>query len=261
MLRALVPEPPRAAVASFIPPIVQPLLDAGACQKSLTRALQGIARELGFDAFMYGVTTTTKPTHESRSYVWTSLHDDWVRLYDERAYIEIDPRLRAAADSILPVIWDRKAFPDSKENREFFDAAAVFGIRSGVAMALRNTYHAPAVFVLHSPESEIDDRTLRHITGVLGQVMVVGSYVHDLFLANAIERCLPPPTQGRPLSARERECLQLAARGLTSGQIGAALHIGERTVHQHFSNLLAKLGAANRHEAIAKATAAGLIER
>jgi LuxR family quorum-sensing system transcriptional regulator SolR len=48
---------------------------------------------------------------------------------------------------------------------------------------------------------------------------------------------------------------------LTSLKIGASLGIGERTVHQHFSNLLGKLGATNRHEAIAKATAAGLIER
>jgi len=48
---------------------------------------------------------------------------------------------------------------------------------------------------------------------------------------------------------------------LTSKQIGVSLGIGERTVHQHFSNLLGKLCATNRHEAIAKATAAGLIER
>jgi len=48
---------------------------------------------------------------------------------------------------------------------------------------------------------------------------------------------------------------------MTSSQIGASLGIGERTVHQHFSNLLGKLGATNRHEAIAKAAAAGLIER
>jgi LuxR family quorum-sensing system transcriptional regulator SolR len=91
--------------------------------------------------------------------------------------------------------------------------------------------------------------------------LVVASSVHELFLASVIGRCLPPPTEGRPLSTREQECLQLAAGGMTSSQIGASLGIGERTVHQHFSNLLGKLGAANRHEAIAKATAAGLIER
>ena len=261
MLRALVPQPPISAVAKFAPPIVQPLVDAGACQKALTQALKGIAQGLGFDAFMYGVTTSTHPKQESRAYVWTDLHADWVRLYDQRAYIEIDPRLRAVTESILPVIWHRSAFPDSRENREFFDAAAMFGICSGVAMFVRNSFHAPAIFVLNSSVAEVDESRRRQITEVLGQVLVVATHVHELFLANVIERCLPPPTEGRPLSARERECLQLAARGFTSKKIGVSLGIGERTVHQHFSNLLAKLDATNRHEAIAKATAAGLIER
>jgi len=64
---------------------------------------------------------------------------------------------------------------------------------------------------------------------------------------------------GAALSPRERECLQLSAKGLSSSQIAKSLVIGERTVHFHFGNLLSKLGVANRHEAIAKAVAAGLI--
>ena len=64
---------------------------------------------------------------------------------------------------------------------------------------------------------------------------------------------------GAALSPRERECLQLAAKGLSSSQIAEALAIGERTVHFHVGNLLSKLGVANRHEAIAKAVSTGLI--
>lgn len=261
MLRALLPQPPTPALGRIIPPIVQPLVEAGACPKALTAALLRIAQQLGFDGFVYGVTTSTRPKQDSRTYAWTSLPDEWVRLYDQRAYIEIDPRLHAARESMFPVIWHRDAFSDSEENRNFFDAAAGFGIRSGVAMAVRNTFHAPAIFILNSSEADVDEQRLQDITEVLGQVLVVASSVHELFLANVIERCLPPPAEGRPLSLRERECLTLAAGGMTSAQIGQSLSIGERTVHQHFSNLLGKLGAANRHEAIAKATAAGLIQR
>jgi LuxR family quorum-sensing system transcriptional regulator SolR len=259
MLRALVPQSPTFALAKFIPPIVQPLVDAKGCQKSLTDALQSVAQVLGFDSFMYAV--GTKPTQDSRTYVWTSLPTEWVRMYDQRAYIEMDPRVQAAMASMLPVIWHRGAFPDSPENRAFFDAASDFGVASGVAMLVRNQVHAPAIFVLNSSVAEVDAARFQHIAEILGQVLVVASYVHELFLTNVIERCLPPPTQGRPLSPRERECLQLAARGMTSLQIGASLGIGERTVHQHFANLHAKIGATNRHEAIAKAMAAGLIER
>jgi DNA-binding CsgD family transcriptional regulator len=260
MLRALMPQPPTPALGKIVPPIVQPLVNAGTCQKALTAALLRIAQQLGFDGFVYGVTTSLRPTQESRTYVWTNLPDDWVRLYDQRAYIEIDPRLHAVRESMFPVIWHRDAFPDSAANREFFDAAGRFGIRSGVAMGVRNAFHAPAIFILNSSAENVDEQRLQDITEILGQVLVVASSVHELFLANVIERCLPPPTEGKPLSPRERECLALAAKGMSSAQIGQSLGIGERTVHQHFSNLLGKLGAANRHEAIAKAAVAGLIQ-
>ena len=259
MLRALSPEPQTAAVANAVPNVVLPLVEAGTDKHSITQALQTVAGSLTFDSFMFGVTASSQPTHESRAYVWTSLPEEWVRLYDERAYIESDPRLQGVRDSLLPLIWDRRAFPDSAQNREFFDAAGDFGVRSGVALFVRNACHAPAVFVLNSSEANPDESRRRYIVSVLGQILLIGSYVRDHFLANVIERCIPAPTEGRPLSKRERECLRLAAQGLTSNEIGAKLGIGERTVHQHFSSLLGKLGAANRREAIARAAAAGLV--
>jgi DNA-binding CsgD family transcriptional regulator len=93
----------------------------------------------------------------------------------------------------------------------------------------------------------------------LGQLMVLAAHVHELHTAAIVERGVRPPTQGRPLNARERQCLQLAARGLTPSQIAASLDVDERTVQRHFGNLLAKLGAANRHEAVARSVAAGTV--
>lgn len=260
MLRNLVPEAPTGKRTAGVPRIIRPLVDAGSCPEAITQALLHVARSLGFDAFMYGVSTKIRPSLEARSYVWTSLPADWVKLYDQRAYLEIDPRLQQLTTSILPVIWDRAAFPDTPTNREFFDAAARYGNCSGVAVPLRNVCHAPALFVLNSSLPAVDDARRARIADSLSDILLVASCVHELFLASVIDRCIPPPTEGRPMSKRERECLQLAARGMTSIQIGNALGIGERTVHQHFSNLLSKLGATNRHEALAKAMAAGLIE-
>lgn len=61
------------------------------------------------------------------------------------------------------------------------------------------------------------------------------------------------------LSARERSCLALSARGFTSRDIATRLGIATRTVDFHIGNVLVKLAAANRHEAIAKAAARGLL--
>jgi DNA-binding CsgD family transcriptional regulator len=259
MLRMLSVEPIAPTAKAFVPSIAKPLVAAVAAGRALAPALQSIVRGLEFDHFMYGVSTSVNPTQETRSFTWTSLPGEWVRLYDERAYIEIDPRLRGAWESPLPCLWDRTSHAKSAEQQAFFDAAGEYGIRSGVALALRNRFDAPGIFVLNSAAPMNDSARQRHIMAVLGQVMVLAAYVHDLLLAAIVERCLPSPAEGRPLSTRELECLQLAARGLSSREIGAALGIGERTVHTHFANLLAKLGAANRHEAIARASAAGLI--
>jgi DNA-binding CsgD family transcriptional regulator len=61
------------------------------------------------------------------------------------------------------------------------------------------------------------------------------------------------------LTAREREVLELLARGLTNGQIGKQLFISTKTVSVHVSNLLAKLGASGRTEAAAIARRRGLV--
>jgi DNA-binding NarL/FixJ family response regulator len=53
-----------------------------------------------------------------------------------------------------------------------------------------------------------------------------------------------------PLTAREREVLQLAAEGLANKQIALSLGISEHTVKFHLSSLYTKLGATSRTEAI-----------
>ena len=61
------------------------------------------------------------------------------------------------------------------------------------------------------------------------------------------------------LTARQKEVLKLLATGLLNKEIADQLGIAERTVKFHVSEILAKLGAGNRTEAVAVATRKGLI--
>jgi two-component system, NarL family, response regulator NreC len=61
------------------------------------------------------------------------------------------------------------------------------------------------------------------------------------------------------LTAREREVLQLAAEGKTSGEIAARLHISHRTVENHRANVMRKLGLKNQSELVCYALRRGLI--
>jgi DNA-binding NarL/FixJ family response regulator len=63
------------------------------------------------------------------------------------------------------------------------------------------------------------------------------------------------------LTTRELEVLVMVARGAPNKEIAQRLAISERTVKFHVSSIMAKLGAANRTEAVALAMQHGLIGR
>ena len=60
------------------------------------------------------------------------------------------------------------------------------------------------------------------------------------------------------LTAREREVLDLVAAGRSNAQIAATLFLSPKTVRNNVSNVLTKLQAADRAEAIIRARDAGL---
>ncbi len=62
------------------------------------------------------------------------------------------------------------------------------------------------------------------------------------------------------LTPRELEVLRCVAEGRTNAQIAATLFITERTADAHVSNILRKLGAARRTEAVAIARRLGMID-
>ena len=64
--------------------------------------------------------------------------------------------------------------------------------------------------------------------------------------------------RSQPLSEREREVLQLVARGHTYRQIGEGLFISEKTVENHVRNILGKLQLSRRQELIRYALEHGI---
>ncbi len=69
----------------------------------------------------------------------------------------------------------------------------------------------------------------------------------------------PASRRDEPLTARENEVLTLVAEGRSNREIGQQLFISAKTVSVHVSNILAKLDAAGRTEAVAVARRRGLL--
>ena len=60
------------------------------------------------------------------------------------------------------------------------------------------------------------------------------------------------------MTEREREILQLIARGQSNADIAEALTISLKTVRNHVSNIYNKLQVADRAQAVIRAREAGL---
>jgi len=90
-----------------------------------------------------------------------------------------------------------------------------------------------------------------------------GQSALDPVIARKLMAHLARPTSTarpvEPLTARERQVLELAARGLTNRAIGMELGISNRTVQGHLANIYAKLQVGSRTEAVTKALRLGII--
>jgi LuxR family quorum-sensing transcriptional regulator LasR len=157
------------------------------------------------------------------------------------------------------MIWDSRVTHERADVRAFLDHAAEYGMGSGIVVYFRDEHYSRTMFALQSKLRLLDDQTLKAWIDRLPDVLIFAFEFHAIFRRFFISAGVPPLHQGSPLSQREIQCLQLAARGLTSADIGVKLGLSQRTVDFHFCNIITKLDAANRSEAIALGMAKGLI--
>jgi DNA-binding NarL/FixJ family response regulator len=114
-------------------------------------------------------------------------------------------------------------------------------------------------------------RLRRRINGtpvdIVGEFATVGAARRSRVQADGILLASQPgneedptyPTYHEPLTTREVEVLERLAEGLSNRGIAEQLRISDQTVKFHVASVMAKLGAANRTDAVRRAIREGLV--
>jgi DNA-binding CsgD family transcriptional regulator len=260
MLEPLLPGKVSLRSNQYVPPFLSALIGTAQQGGDLVPCVQAITRHLSFDSFMYAASAMPKPDHEDKAYVFTTLPLAWVARYDQLAYVEVDPRVTITWDSAIPLVWDQANVRGRGARSDtFLDDALAHGIASGVCFMFHGPHNSHVLVALNSAIPRNDDVRMQAIARNLPDILMFGHYFHEIFMRSVISIGAPTRLAGVPLSKREKECLGLAARGLTTDEIALKLEIAGRTVQYHFDSIRGKLGAANRQEAIALAVRDGTI--
>ena len=234
--------------------LFETLLDCSTVEELHTSAT-AIAREMGFERFLYGVQVNTSLTRPYR-FILSCYPEEWRTHYDQEGYAGIDPTVSHCAKTSIPIIWKNELFKGRKEAR-IRSEAKDSGLVSGVSFSVHGGRGEAAMLSLATSR---DSREAQNdIVAVMGQAQLLTCYLHE-----AIQRVVlskgPLPLKKINLTEREKECLLWAAEGKTGWEIATIVSISERTVTFHLQNAAQKMGVVNRQQAISRALSMGLIE-
>ena len=214
------------------------------------------ASESGFDHVAYGVLSGDVPSIPRglrAPAVMLNYPSDWVEYYFKRGYEKIDPVVRYSPLMPAAYPWDELALRHvlSADELLVMNEAREAGLRSGVGVPLHGPRGSVAVISFASRNSGNDAAV--H----LGRLQAIGAQFHVAYTELVQESHADSPQQ--LLSERERDCLQWAAAGKSSWDIGMILGISEFTVCYHIKKVMRKLDTSSRIVAVIKAIRLGLI--
>lgn len=233
-------------------------LTARSRKTNASNACAQLAQSLGFDGLSYLLVRPAAVGCELIRH-WTTAGQRWKLQYRKHAFHLVDPRVTLTVGRAAPVTWVLGAGTIEARGRAFAAAAATNGIGGGVAISMERPHGERAIVAWDSQVAPSSECRTGLVRSELAALALLACFLHD---GLARERLPTDSGAGASsLTIRERECLSLAARGMTSADIAIKVGIAERTVNFHIGNSVRKLGALNRGEAIARGVALDLVQR
>lgn len=222
-------------------------------QEELRVQMARFARDMGFEHFAYALTVQV-PSLKAQQYYINGFPDGWAEKYLGAGYFKVDPIVGHAEKSALPAIWTDEQFHHGKSH-EFWEDARAFGLAEGLSFAVHEQPGVTGIFSL--ARDRVLDLQGQDLAALVGRAQMFASVLHHAVARIDLPKLLPE--KSTPLTDREKECLKWTADGKTAWEIGRILSIAERTVVFHLNNVVQKLNAANKTQAIVRAVALRLV--
>ncbi len=166
----------------------------------------------------------------------------------------VDPVMQHCRRSALPIAYGQQTYVSQGVGHHWEEQAS-YGYRTGISLATHMPGGRHFVFGV--------DGTALHLPKGMECARLIGAI--QLFAAYACEGIGGVDHLGQTvdvalLSERELEMLRWVAEGKSAWDTSQIVRLSERMVHKHIQSSMAKLGAANKHQALARARQLGLVK-
>lgn len=208
----------------------------------------------GFDSFAYLI--LQPPDGPLEPLYIGSYREDWSEHYLAQDYVNIDPVMSTAANTVAPFTWadlyGRQ--PGKSRQRQMLDEAGDFGLRNGMTIPVHGPARAFATFNIAASLGPAETAEIwnRHKY----DLHIIALNSHEQIIKAAYAEAKRAPAR---LSPRERECLLWTSRGKTAWEISVILGLSQDTVLHYLRSANEKLGVCNKTHAVVKAIITGLI--
>ncbi|AKJ26898.1 autoinducer binding domain-containing protein [Caldimonas brevitalea] len=234
--------------------VLPDLLTAGSTDQ-VKELCQRYIGAMGFDSFLilvHAPAVGSDPEH----LITTTYPEAWIERYHRAQWWHHDPVIRHCASSPVPLVWHRERFQET-QTRHLFEESSAYGVATGVASALRGINSGQKMMMSVACDAHVDSKTEAWLSAVTPSVHLLAAYAYEALCRTQESGGSEAPVVN--LTERERECLRWAAAGKTSWETSQILSCSEATVNFHLRNVIQKLSASNRRQAVARALSLGLI--
>jgi LuxR family transcriptional regulator, quorum-sensing system regulator SolR len=218
-------------------------------ERQLFERIASVAKQLGFEFCCYGIRVPL-PVSNPAVAIFDTYPAGWMKHYQDSHFIDVDPTVREGMTSTGLIVWPEAG---ASAPRLWTDARD-FGLRVGVA---HSSWAAHGVYGLLTMARSAETLTSAEINMLTFKANWLANMSHALMSEFLVPKLAPEASV--ELTPRECEVLCWTGEGKTACEIGKILNISERTVNFHVNNVLLKLNATNKVQAVVKAIAMGLI--